>query len=245
MTRSLTALASLVMLAGLAGDARGHDGGGQVIVIVTRTGGLFSARVRAELESIGFRVVVRGAVRREVPDGTIAIARIIDGPPSRIEIKTVNPRSQAEDAEIVIDGAGSDVDVGSVQAAERVRAHFQPLAARRAEPGAAPGGAPRGSPIEVSPAPGPRPTRTTGAQASERAPRRLRHEAGTPVPRKRTAVTAATGTQLGLSLGLGIPIDVGNGGLDGIGSFWFSLTPRLRIEPIVRVQRRAHRRWAR
>ncbi|WP_437604045.1 hypothetical protein WMF28_20920 [Sorangium sp. So ce590] len=247
-----SALAALRLLAGLAGDARGHDGGGQVIVIVTRAGGLFSARVRAELESIGFRVVVRGAMRREVPDGTIAIARIIDGPPSRIEIKTVTPLSQAQDAEIVIDGAGSDVDVGSVQAAEHVRAHVQPLAARRAEPGAAPGGAPRGSPIEVpsspSPAsepppapaptlaPTPRPTSATGAQAIESAPRRLHHEAGTPpVPRRRTAVTAATDSQLGLTLGLGIPIDAGNGGLDGIGSFWFSLTPRLRIEPIVRV----------
>jgi hypothetical protein len=191
-------------------------------------------------------------MRREVPDGTIAVARIVDGPPRRIEIASAVHGSPSTDPPIVIEGDASDVDVGSVQAAERLRAHFQPLAVRRIDP---PTPAPVVDPAPLASADAVAPSvaspprvmppvaaSTSGAPGNawptvgrNAAPNAAPDPRARDVPRLVDPPLSPEHSMFGGSLGIGMPIDVGGVGFSALASGWFSPIARFRIEPFVSV----------
>lgn len=101
----------------------------ETVVLVAPTGDAFESRMRAELESMGFDVVVQGQLAGE-PSGVLAVARVVAGPPRRIEVVVVStdPSLHVPSRTAIIDASATDEEsVVSVRAAEQLRAFFQPL----------------------------------------------------------------------------------------------------------------------
>lgn len=144
------ALASTVCL--VAAEVRGAESA--TVVLVADAADPFAARMRAELESMGFDVQVQGDLAGDAPSGVLAVARVVAGPPRRIEVLVVSidASSRVPSRTAMIDApAGEDEVTVSVRAAEQLRAFFQPL---RPQPVAAAAPAPM-PPLPPPPSPPP------------------------------------------------------------------------------------------
>src|SRR5688500_11011888 len=82
-------IAALLMALWTMDPALAFAGERETVVLVAPTGDAFESRMRAELESMGFDVVVQGQLSGE-PSGVLAVARIVAGPPRRIEVVVVS-----------------------------------------------------------------------------------------------------------------------------------------------------------
>jgi hypothetical protein len=200
---TLLAVSCLVALP--VAQARGDEP--SPVIVLVGSGSAFENRVSAELESIGFRVVSRTDANGDPPEGTAAIARIIDGADRRIEVTPSLASAGAGNGPIVID-AGSADDVSSVQVSERIRAYFQPLRERSVST--------RTEPVAPPPPPSPLPV----------APRPAEPPHPSPSPPART-------WSLGVAGGLSVPFDVGGAGLGAMAAFYALPIHWLRVSPFV------------
>jgi hypothetical protein len=192
-----------------------------VILLVTRAEGSFVGRLRAELESMGFRVVVQRDDAAP-PDGTVAIGRLAAGPPPVLDIENVGGDQPGSRQSVVFDGANVATEIGSVRMAERVRAAFQPLAPRSAEVAQLPA---------QEPPPGQAPLVQPPPPASPSPARALTRP---PTPRV-APQRPPSELEMGVSLGPALTVDVGEVGLHAAASYYVSPLARLRIEPFVLV----------
>lgn len=195
-TASAAPFLAAAAVVAVAAPARASESA--TIVLVAPVGDAFEGRMRAELESMGFEVKVQGALDGEPPGGVLAVARVVTGPPRRLEVVVVatDASSRVPSRTAVIDApVGEDEATVSVRAAEQLRAFFQPLRPPSPdEPEAAPPVVPPGPspapPNVPPPAPAPPPV---NAPAS-------------PPPSPRVSTTLA----------LGAALDVGGAGLGAL-----------------------------
>ncbi len=200
-------IAALAMALWTLASVPAFAGERETVVLVAPTGDVFETRMRAELESMGFDVVVQGQLQGE-PKGVLAVARIVAGPPRRIEVVVVSTDEslRVPSRTAIIDAsAADDESVVSVRAAEQLRAFFQPLRPPTPPP-----------PPPEKPTPSP-PVRLDAIPLSPASPPPLQILADAPRPR-----TARHETWL-LSLGVGPAFDVGGVGVD------LALSGRLRL----------------
>ncbi|HEX3850755.1 MAG TPA: hypothetical protein VHW01_07295, partial [Polyangiaceae bacterium] len=93
----------------------------------------FSARVRAELESMGFDLVAVDALDEHGRSQAKAAAYVIESPPPRsVELWLENPASGLLELKTIVESSADDATGGddapeAVRVSERVRAFFQPL----------------------------------------------------------------------------------------------------------------------
>lgn len=171
------------------------------VVLVAPVGDAFEARMRAELESMGFDVQVQGSLAGEAPSGVLAVARIVPGPPRRVEVVVVatDASSRVPSRTATIDApADGDEATVSVRAAEQLRAFFQPLRP--------PSPAPADPPGDTAPAPTPPPPPPPAAPAPPAEP-----PAATSAPPPAAEVPPG-GPLLSATLALGASFDVGGVG---------------------------------
>lgn len=114
---------------------------GAQILFVAREETSFSARVRAELEAMGFELIAADELDELGHSRAKAAAYVIESPPPRrVELWLENPANGRLELKTVVessagDALASDDASETVRVSERVRAFFQPLQAReRAEP---------------------------------------------------------------------------------------------------------------
>jgi hypothetical protein len=139
-----TLAAALVALAALFPRPARADG--PRILFVASASTPFSARVRAEIEAMGFEIELGSEV---IESGTnaVAAARVIEGPGRRVEIWIADAATgRLTQRAIVMPSPDDDEASQTVRASEQLRAFFQPLRA-----GAAPVVAPPPAPV-VAPA---------------------------------------------------------------------------------------------
>jgi hypothetical protein len=210
----------------LASAARADDGE-PVVVLVTRSDGAFVRRVRAELESMGFSVVTRGHVG-DLPEATVAVGRLSEGPPARLAIE---PVGAGEPQSVVFD---DDVttEIGSVRVAERLRAAFQPLAPR-------PPAAPRSDASE-SPEAAPATSETAAAHDDafvvNQPPERPAPESSPPEPRAGAGVRLAAPAArwpMGVAVGPALLVEAGGVGFGITASYYLSPVPGLRLAALL------------
>jgi hypothetical protein len=182
---------ALIVVAVLGSFARAAQAGNQVLVLAKeRTA--FSARVRAEIDAMGFETVSSGELDGRPPFLPVAIAKVIETPPPR-RVELWLPAAnggQLELSAVIETSAGEDEASQTVRASEELRAFFQPLRerARATEP-------PRES---VLPPPPPPPQRLAPAAPPRVVVRTLR-----PLPQRFSAQVA-----------LGVPLEPGGPGGD-------------------------------
>jgi len=185
-----------------AGRAEGIE-----ILFVAKAATPFSARVRAEIEAMGFELVSSDHVDAQGHSTAKAAAVVVETPRSRrVELWLKNPNNDRLELSTVLESPESDASPGneaadSVRASEQLRALFQPLQPKLSAAGSAPSrDAP---PVAVPPTP---PTTAPPARASMPA----RHD------RQRFFE----------ELALALPIEPGSLGLDALvrGGYW--LGPR-------------------
>jgi len=206
------------------------------VVLVFREGDVFGARLEAELRSIGIRVVTRRRAEAMTPMETVAIATIRDRPRRRVEIRLGASPSPSADPDMVVDVDERDGDVPSIQAAERIRAAFEPLAIHAdASPSLDPG---------HSPLPAPPPSegaaRSPGLHVTDPGmvavpafpPPLVRPAPRAPLPPLRPAEPRPW---LGVGLGLGALAGAPGAELDATLSVHFMPLRWLRLEPFVLV----------
>lgn len=206
-------IAALVMALWMLASVPAFAGERETVVLVAPTGDAFETRMRAELESMGFDVVVQGQLQGD-PKGVLAVARIVAGPPRRIEVVVVSTDEslRVPSRTAIIDApAADDETVVSVRAAEQLRAFFQPL--RPPTPPPPPPEKPTPSPSvrldALPPPPASPPPLQVVADAAR--PQKAKHE-----------------TWL-LTLGAGPAFDVGGVGVD------LALSGRLRLGSFIAV----------
>jgi hypothetical protein len=136
----------MVIFACLPGEARAE---GPRVLFVAPVTTPFSARVRAEIEAMGFTVEPAEALDVGAPPSAVAAARVIEAPPPRrVELWIVAAGSGRFERRSVIQPAeDDDEETQTVRASEQLRAFFQPLHAP------APGRLGRARPPLAAPAP--------------------------------------------------------------------------------------------
>lgn len=88
----------------------------------------WSARVRAEIEAMGFEIEPAAALAEDAPATAIAAARVIESPSRRVELWIADSRSGRFTLRaLVLPGANDDDETETVRASEQLRAFFQPL----------------------------------------------------------------------------------------------------------------------
>lgn len=236
MRRTWVAAALIALTPTFASFARADEPQPIIVLIAPRLSP-FETRMRAELESMGFKVIEQGSLRRELPAGAVASARITGGRVSRIEIRATSDVGGGDQPPIVIEA--TEGDVGSIQAAERVRAFFQPLAVRPRFPPAA-----DVSPSPPSPPPLVPPAVPTPAKPAPAAPivappgpwsGATNPPLSTPLAPSWSLPRSKRSFALSLSLGVDVPLDLGGVGLGAMGTLAFAPEPWLRLEPFVEV----------
>lgn len=119
---SIVALAALVPRAAHAEGPR--------VLFVASTPTPFSARVRAEIEAMGFEIA-QGTELVEESTTAIAAARVVEGPERRVELWIVDAATgHLTQRAIVMPSPNDDEASQTVRASEQLRAFFQPLRAR-------------------------------------------------------------------------------------------------------------------
>ncbi|MBK6518063.1 MAG: hypothetical protein IPG04_29060 [Polyangiaceae bacterium] len=101
-----------------------------VVVLVYGATDEFGLRLEAELRSIGVKVEPRRHAARTQPPGTIAVVTVSRRGGRRVEIRMGGHPSMQGEADLVVSVDDVSDPLGSIQAAERVRAAFEPLALR-------------------------------------------------------------------------------------------------------------------
>lgn len=131
MKRAALALAlGLTLFAGRADAEETPATDERVVVLIYGSNDTFGIRLEAELRSIGLKVVRRRHPSRNQPDGTIAVVTISQRGDRRVEIRMGNDPTAQKAADVVVSVDDLGDDLQTIQAAERVRATFEPLAAR-------------------------------------------------------------------------------------------------------------------
>lgn len=156
----------------------------------------FSARVRAEIDAMGFKTVASDELDQHPPFAAVATAYVIETPPPRrIELWLPNPTSGHLELSTTIEtSAGEDDASQTVRASEQLRAFFQPLRARILAPTPEP-------PVEAPPAPPP------PAPAPPPA---------APVPPRIIQKLLRPPQRFSAELALGLPLEPGGPGLDAV-----------------------------
>lgn len=174
------------------------------VLFVAREVTPFSARVRAEIEGMGFSLVSSDELDAQGHSTAKAAAVVVEiPPPRRVELWLKNPNNGRLELSTVLEspqssGSPGDEAAETVRASEQLRAFFQPLQPKEA---------PVVSPVPAVPAPLPvvtkpvvAPQRAAPAAPVEREPARLFEE-----------------------LALAVPIEPGSLGIDALvrGGYWF------------------------
>jgi hypothetical protein len=119
-------LAALAIGAATSLPAAARAEGDRILFVAPLTSA-FSARVRAEIEAMGFTVEPAPALSEEGPPTAIAAARVIEvPPPRRVELWIVDASSGLLALRAVISTDEGD-DIQTARASEQLRAFFQPL----------------------------------------------------------------------------------------------------------------------
>ncbi len=206
------------------------------VVLVFREGDVFGARLEAELRSIGIKVVIRRRAESKTPVETVAIATIRDRPRRRIEIRMGARPSPNADPDMVVDVDDRDGDVPSIQAAERIRAAFEPLASHTESPRSIesqPPPLPSPAPIDsVRPEPRPHVSEPAMVAVPVVAPPLARPAVRASLPPLRPVEPRPW---LGVGLGLGALAGPPGAELDAILSLHLMPLQWLRFEPFVLV----------
>jgi hypothetical protein len=101
---------------------------GPHVLLVAPTDNAFTARVRGEIQALGFTVDRAQVVPTENAPSVVAAARIIDTPSRRVELWTLDEAGGRLVLRAVIEHfQGDDSSTDSVRASERLRAYLQPL----------------------------------------------------------------------------------------------------------------------
>lgn len=203
-----------------------------LVVLIYRAGDPFGVRLEAELRSIGMQVVTRRHLGA-LPEGTMAIATLIDGPPRRVELRIgSHPEPGSEpDAIVAVD---ADDEIASIRASEQVRAAFAPLALRVPAPAVS---APSSTALDPPP---PRPPISSIEIAAipRTSPAIVRLPSNPPTgiqfvaPRPLPPIGSAW---FGLGIGLGGSVGGEGAALDTTASVFFRPLPWLRLEPFVQI----------
>lgn len=205
------------------------------VVLVFREGDVFGARLEAELRSIGIRVVTRRRGEAVPLRNTVAVATVRDRPRRRVEIRLGEQPSPSADPDMVVDVDDRDGDVPTIQAAERIRAAFEPLAVH-VEPSRA---------LDSAHEPMPTPPSEAGPRAIPRGPDPgivARPAVPPPPPERSPAIVPLPPLRpveprpwMGLGLGLGTLAGASGAQLDATMSIHFMPLQWLRLEPFVLV----------
>jgi hypothetical protein len=213
--RGAALVCALLMLStSLQGLARAE---GQHVLLIAPIDNAFTARVRGEIQALGFTVDRADLLPTDNAPSVVAAARIIDAPSRRVELWTADETGGRLVLRAVIEHfRGDDASTDSVRASEQLRAYLQPLRELEPDPSsqvAHPPSAPDA--VEGAPADSPaRSTPTPPARAEVRATERS--DAAAPraeTPARRFSTTAA----------IAVPIQLGRPGLDvAIGGRWMA-----------------------
>ena len=175
----------------------------------------FSARVRAEIDAMGFETVASDELDQHPPFAAVATAYVIEAPPPRrIELWLPNPTSgHLELSTVIQTAAGEDEASQTVRASEQLRAFFQPLRARILAPEPEP-------PVEAPPPPLLPPPLPPAAPALPRAvPQKLRRP-----PQRFSA-----------ELAVGLPLEPGGPGFDAVIRGHWLMTRRLGVGAVIAI----------
>jgi hypothetical protein len=189
--------------------------GGRRVLFVASASTPFSARVRAEIEAMGFEIVPAADLAEGSKAGAVAAARVLDDPGHRVELWVLDASTgHLALRAVVVPSPDEDDASETVRASEELRAFFQPLRAP-GPPHLAPVPAP---PQPPPPAPEPIPPPAPFVPAPEPAP---------PPPPERTRFVVGAD--------LAIPFQPGGPGLDlGLRGRWMA-TQVLGLGAFVRV----------
>jgi hypothetical protein len=100
---------------------------GRRVLFVTGAPSPFSARVRAEIEAMGFEIVPAAILAEDGAD-TVAAARVIEGPARRVELWIPDAATgRLTLRAFVTPSPDGDDATETVRASEQLRAFFQPL----------------------------------------------------------------------------------------------------------------------
>jgi hypothetical protein len=126
----------LLVLVACSLCARPAYADGAKVLFVSREDTSFSARLRAELESMGFELLEVDQLDEQGRSRAQAAVYVIESPPPRrVELWLENPTNGRLELKTVVessagDAIGSDDASGTVRLSERVRAFLQPLDVR-------------------------------------------------------------------------------------------------------------------
>ncbi|APR87756.1 hypothetical protein A7982_13105 [Minicystis rosea] len=190
--RFLGAIAMITLVA-IARDAAAE---GRRVLFVAPETTPFAARVRAEIEAMGFDIDPAPIL---VEDGTttaVAAARVIESPPRRVELWITDPATgKLTIRAFVMPSADEDEAIQTVRASEQLRAFFQPLQE------------PKALSLAAAPAPVPEPP-SPAASPSTNPP------AAVPTVMAPPPKPAAAGPRFVVGAALAVPFQPGGPGLD-------------------------------
>jgi hypothetical protein len=206
------ALAAFVLCSALPRDARADV---RNVVFVVEQPTAFSARLRAEIETMGFEIVPATAIDG-APVRAVAAVRVIDAPePRHVELWTVNAGTGRLELTGVVQPSPSDDETSqTVRASEQLRAFFQPLRESTSTPETAP----------VAPAPVAPPPAPPVPPAPPIAPPRAPNPAAETAPRERRLTAGAS---------LAVPLQQGGPGLDAFVQGRFRFTDAFAVGGVV------------
>ncbi len=208
--RTTTATAAAIAVAALVALWPARAGAeGQRVLFVASASTPFSARVRAEIEAMGFEIEPAAELAEGDSTAAVAAARVVEGPGRRVELWIMDPKAGHLALRTVVMPAAEEDDTSeTVRASEQLRAFFQPLRAPSlplAAPAPPPPPAPpawAAPPAWSTPAPVAAPPPVIAPEPSPELP-----PAPVPSPRRRFVVAADLAVPFqpggpGLSLGL-------------------------------------------
>lgn len=175
----------------------------------------FSARVRAEIDAMGFETVASDELDQHPPFAAVATAYVIETPPPRrIELWLPNPTSgHLELSTIIQTSVGEDEASQTVRASEQLRAFFQPLRARILAPEPEP-------PVEARPPPPP--------------PAPLPPPAA-PAPPRIVSKLLRAPQRFSAQLSLGLPLEPGGLGIDAVIRGHWVMTRRFGVGAVIAI----------
>jgi hypothetical protein len=188
---------------------------GQHVLLVAPTDNAFTARVRGEIQALGFTVDRADLLPTESAPSVVAAARIIDVPSRRVELWTADETGGRLVLRAVIEHfRDDDSSTDSVRASEQLRAYLQPLRDLAPDPSSQAHHAPDAAEGSAADSLPPRFTPTPRAPAEHRATEPP--DAAAPhaeAPARRFSTTAA----------IAVPIQLGRPGLDvALGGRWMA-----------------------
>jgi hypothetical protein len=176
------------------------------VLFVADASSPFSARVRAEIEAMGF--VVEQATSLEQGTSAVAAARVLEGSPRRIELWIADTTHHLILRTLVTPGTEDDEASQTVRASEQLRAFFQPL--REPTPPAPPPSQPPTQP-PIQPPP-------VVAQPASPPPAQTISPPIVDVPRSKDAPRVVVGAEIA------VPFQPGGPGVDlGVRGRWMAL----------------------